>query len=121
MAIGPLFLPHPNSNSFEFGYHNLAERREQSSIQYFNKKCETNAQVFSRTHAHGNSKNGIGQHIEVGEKSEYVKNYSRLEKITHDGLNVAWVYRLPGVAEQLMNFLTNLTYTYNPSITPWGR
>ena len=40
------------------------------------------------------------------------------KKIRSDGLSMAQAYRPSGVAKQWMNYLTNLTYAYNPSTTP---
>ena len=61
------------------------------------------------------------QRKKTGRKKEELKEVLDTKKKSPDGRFVARAYRAAGVSqEQWMNYLTNLTYTYNSSTTPWG-
>ena len=97
--------------------------RKWISIQYAYRKCGTRAQVFSRTLAHGNSK--IERQRNRGRRQEE-KTENAKEKKRHQN---KWSSRRPKYSSRSalpspqrchslklrMNYLTNLTYTYNPS------
>ena len=99
--------------------------KKENTIKYGYRKCGTHAQVFSQSFPHGNSKNKIRQ-IHRGrmseEKREYGWKYSEYEKKSSDDETVARAYRplmvaIPG--KLWMNYLRNLTYSYNQNTASW--
>ena len=103
------------------GLHNFATWKKQvRTVQNGDRKCGTRPRVFSKTLKHLSSKNEIWQRHR-GEVSRQVwiwKEVQWARKKYVRWLTFSWSRYSP---KQWMNYLTNLTYTYNPSTSPGGR
>ena len=88
---------------------------KENTIEYGYRKCGTHARVFPQSFPHGNSKNKIRQ-MHRGRMSEEKSEYGWKYVIVARG------YRPLVVAtprKLFMNYLPNLTYSYNQNTASW--
>ena len=99
-----------------------SKAKKASSIQYGHRKFITPVRVFSRILAHGNSNIEGRQRTEEESKQKRVNMEKSIAGMKRESRrpNCNSGLPSPGVATPTYNGASNLTYTYNPSTTPWG-